>query len=848
MARQAKATARGNRSRAAKSEALARKARARRALRAAGKNTVLRPVVLGGTALMTAVSALAQDSGSEIEEIIVTAMRRSVPLTEVPSNLTVYDGEMLKSRGVETFGDLGRVVPGFAQANFDPGRSGWGGALPILRGMNLNRINDLSPNIAPATISTYYGNTLLPMGFNLADIERIEVLRGPHGTLYGSGSMAGTIQIVPASPDLTRSFARLSAAVSSTRKADDVNYDAEGVFNWAASDTFGARFVVGRNQRAGFIDERRLIALDGPNVPVPGPAFSKPAVPVGDLPTDPETYWTSDDVNDSEMEYLRAKIRVVGGERFSLELTYDLQQYESDSRALDNPRFSGIDEYQGTSRLLNPVERELELGAVDIESDFGFATLSVNASTYRDDAESTGDWTSVGRAYVGFFYYAPYGLAEPPRLQGTSFYFGENDGDVLEARLTSNGDGRFNWIVGGFYTKQDQSFINELFLPGITAYSDAVGNFWPYRPPFFPDAEGVPDDLTWEYIRDTEFKEVSGFVDGSFNITDRWEIATGMRVFRQEFAADAHSLLYSCNFYCSEDFADPRGRHSNSTNEVHEDVVLRLSTNFRFSEQLLGYLNYAEGFRRGGSNAVPTMGILRELPSFLTFDPDKVKSYEVGLRGELGAMSFTANLFYSDWQDPQVEGLTPSGNWYGVFNFDSAEVLGVELEASGDLAENVAYSLGYAYVDAKLAKNFTLPAVRRPLVGVKGDRLPGVPKHSITASIDWRQPGLLGEWDGNLNLNLYYRSNAWNYFPSIGRHVFGGILPSFKVDGFAVVNTSYSLSSEKATVTLFVENLFESRGVGAVQEVTWGGDVLNANYGEYVARPRTIGLRTTWSL
>ena len=136
--------------------------------------------------------------------------------------------------------------------------------MPILRGMNLNRINDLSPNIAPPTISTYYGNTLLPMGFNLADIERIEVLRGPHGTLYGSGSMAGTIQIVPASPDLTRSSARFSGAVSSTREADDVNYDAEGVFNWAASDTFGARFVVGRNQRAGFIDERRLIALDGP--------------------------------------------------------------------------------------------------------------------------------------------------------------------------------------------------------------------------------------------------------------------------------------------------------------------------------------------------------------------------------------------------------------------------------------------------------------------------------------------------------------------------------------------------------------------------------------------------------
>lgn len=797
---------------------------------------------------MTAASALAQDNGSEIEEIIVTAMRRSVPLTEVPSNLTAYDGEILKSRGVETFADLGRVVPGFAQANFDPGRSGWGGALPILRGMNLNQIRDLSPNIAPPTISTYYGNTLLPIGFNMADIERIEVLRGPHGTLYGSGSMAGTIQIVPASPDLTRSYARFSGAVSSTREADDVNYDAEGVFNWAANESFGARFVVGRNERAGFIDERRLIALDGPNVAAAGPEYSKPAVPVGNLPSDPETFETRDDVNDAEMDYLRAKIRVEGGERFSLELTYDLQDYGSDSRALDNPQFAGLDEYESTGRILYPVERELELGALDIESDFGFATLAVNASTYRDDVDTTGDWTDVARGYVGAFYFAPYGFAEPPRLQGTSFYFGENDGDVLEARLTSNGDERFNWMVGGFYTKQDQNFMNELWLPGITAYSDAVGHFWPFRPPIFPDAEGVPDDLVWEYIRDTEFEEVSGFVDGDFNITDRWEIAGGVRVFRQEFAADAHSLLYSCNFYCSEDFADPRGRHSNSTNEVHKDVVLRLSTSYRFSEQLLGYLNYAEGFRRGGSNAVPTTGIFAELPSFLTFDPDKVNSYEVGLRGELAAMSFTASLFYSDWQDPQIEGLTPSGNWYAVVNADSAEVLGFEVEANGELSENLAYSLGYAYVDAQLAKDFLIPAAGRPLVGVKGDRLPGVPKHSITASIDWRQPGVVGEWDGNLNVNLYYRSNAWNNLPSTGRGATGGaVLSSVKMDGYALVNTSYSFGNDKASVTLFVENLFESRGVGAVRQVTWGGDVLNASYGEYVARPRTIGLRTTWT-
>jgi outer membrane receptor protein involved in Fe transport len=801
----------------------------------------VRSVILGGASLGVG-SGLAFPvlAATAIEEVVVTASRRSTPLSEIPSNLTAYSGEALEQRNIETFQDLGRIVPGLAQANFDPTRGGWGGALPIIRGLNANRLATAGPNVSAPTITTYYGNALLPMAMNFADIERIEVLRGPQGTLYGSGSMGGTIQIVPMAPELTESYVQVKGDLSSTAESDDPNYGVEGLVNWAVNDTLGVRLLAGSKERAGFIDEVRLVDLDGPNVPVAGSGWSSAGAPAGDTPFDPETFSRREDVNETETAYYRAKLLWQPTDGTSLALTYDRQDFESRRFPVDNPLFPGLDDYEGTSRIETPAERSLELLSLDLEADFGFATLSVNASDYDDDVDSVRDWTAIASTYVGPFYFAPYGIAPPPRLQATAFEFSENSGTTYEARLTSNGDRRLDWMAGVFYTEQDQVFDNEYWLPGATAYAEATGSFWPYRPPFFGDVAGVPDDVNWGFDRITAFEETSFFVDAAFALTDRWEVAGGLRYFDQEFEASANSFLFHCNQFCSEDGSDPRGSNFANNSSSFDDVVLRLSTNFRLNEDLRLYANYSEGFRRGGANAVATSGPFAETDNLVTFDPDTVESYEIGLRGQLGDLSFTTDIYYMDWEDPQIEGLTPSGYWYAVINASSARNYGFDLEVQGNVSDRLVASIGYAWVKAEIAEDFAVESAGGAIIGEKGNTLPGVPEHSLTLSLDWLQPNLFGGWDGTVNTNLSYRSEVWTDLETNSR--------AQELDGFALVNASWSMEKADTRLTFFVDNIFSERGVTAINTITavGSGDPLLESYGEFVMRPRTMGLRVSY--
>jgi outer membrane receptor protein involved in Fe transport len=802
--------------------------------------SAVRSAVLGGMSLGLCLPQALLAAEPLMEEVVVTASRRDTPLSEIPSNLTAYTGEALEQRNIENFQDLGRIVPGLAQANFDPSRGGWGGALPIIRGLNANRLATAGPNVSAPTITTYYGNALLPTAMNFADIERIEVLRGPQGTLYGSGSMGGTIQIVPAAPELTETYVQIKGDLSSTAESGDPNYGAEGLINWAMNETLGVRLLAGSKERAGFIDEVRLVDLDGPNVPVAGPGWSVAGAPAGETPFDPETFSSRDDVNETETTYYRTKVLWEPSEATSLAFTYDRQNFESRRFPVDNPRFPGLDDYEGTSRIETPAERSLELLSLDLETDFGFATLSLNASDYDDTVDSVRDWTAIATTYVGPFYFAPYGIAPPPRLQATAFEFSESSGRTYEARLISNGDERLDWMAGVFYTEQDQVFDNEYWLPGATEYADATGSFWPYRPPFFGDVAGVPDDVNWGFDRVTSFKETSFFIDAAFALTERWEIAGGLRYFDQEFEASASSFLFHCNQFCSEDGADPRGSNFADNSSTFDDVVLRLSTNFRLSDDLRLYANYAEGFRRGGANAVATSGPFAETDNLVTFDPDTVESYEIGLRGELGAFSFTTDIYYMDWQDPQIEGLTPSGYWYAVINASAARNYGFDLEVQGSLSEQLSASFGYAWVKAEIAEDFAVESAGGSIRGQKGDALPGVPEHSLTLSIDWLQPGLVGNWDGAANVNLSYRSEVWTDLESKS--------VAQELDGFSLVNASWSLENADTRLTLFIDNIFSERGVTAVNTITavGSGEPLLESYGEFVMRPRTMGLRVSY--
>ena len=211
------------------------------------------------TAIAAAVSAALAGSQSaaaqELEEIVVTATRRATTVQDVPYNVSAYAGDSLEQREITALGEFVRHVPGLSFNDVGLREAGNNSTL-VMRGLSAEPQSGAGeiPNLARPTVSTYVGETPVYYSLKLTDIERIEVLRGPQGTLYGSGSLGGTLRIIPRKPDTSRFESRVRAGGSSTADADDLNYDVDAMLNVPIGDSAAFRLSAGYEQVAGFVD------------------------------------------------------------------------------------------------------------------------------------------------------------------------------------------------------------------------------------------------------------------------------------------------------------------------------------------------------------------------------------------------------------------------------------------------------------------------------------------------------------------------------------------------------------------------------------------------------------------
>ena len=254
------------------------------------------------------------------------------------------------------------------------------------------------------------------------------------------------------------------------------------------------------------------------------------------------------------------------------------------------------------------------------------------------------------------------------------------------------------------------------------------------------------------------------------------------------------------------------------------------------------YATVAEGYRRGGSNAIPITGPQKEDPSYLNFGPDTTIDYEIGAKGVRWGVNYSLDAYYIDWRDVQVNIATPTFGYYAVVNGKSAVSKGMEAELSGALPHGFSWSFGYALTDARLTADiitagneFTgVPAVS----GRKGAFLPGVPYSSINVSLaNTMAVGQDMTWTNRIN--GYYQSSTYN-----------AVTPGLQyltMDPFSLWGISSSLDWKRFEATLFVKNLFNARGVSGVFSQAYSGSDVAANfYGndsrDTIVTPRTVGL------
>ncbi len=798
----------------------------------------------------SATAAEAPSAGDGMEEIVVTATRREASIQDIPYSISAISAATLDESHVQSIADLTKLIAGMTFVDQGPtSRSNF-----VLRGINANGTDHPSTSTV-APVSTYIGETPLFIPLHVTDIDRVEILRGPQGTLYGSGSLAGTIRFIPKNPDPSGFHAGIDGDVAAMSETNQFNRGLEAFVNVPVNDVTALRVSGGYTHYAGFINENYIAKLGDPSTaqksPIGIPVSSDPNNPLlGPMAFSPVKH-----ANTADLWQVRAAFSFKPTERFSALLSYYHQDDKTQAEQAASPNFSGsVDTppsqnpfwspsfpvsfptggvvfprngaYDGNDSFLVHEHRETNLVSADFSYGLGFATLSSNTSYYKDGGEYISDNTGLLTLYPTFYGFIPRMVDIQPTWDGLK-------GTVEEVRLVSNPGHSLDYVVGLFYQHLKGYNGQVQYIPGQTLYGTLVGD---------PGANAATlGDLNYVGNGTTDFKDRALFGELTYHVTDRWQVTGGARFFKQDFSVFNLFGFPFCGSYCG----DALGNTTISKGYAVNDHIAKLNTAYKLSDSLNLYFNYAEGFRRGGTSGIPTSGPFAGNPALLVYTPDKTKNFEVGAKGTLAGVTFTAAVFYINWNNFQVDATAVASGLPIAVNGSKAKSRGVEFEIGGAIVPRLTYDLGFTYADATVAQDFAVNDINASqqtvqiVTGREGDPLPNSPKYSATLALNYRTsaPTFLDGGNTDWHINGNYRSGTLSQLESTDPSA----PPPFKIAGFEVWDASVTMTAKSGFYTgLYAQNIFNALGVTGGQDA--GAVGLRAAH-FFIGRPRTFGLR-----
>lgn len=785
-----------------------------------GYKTLRASLAASAAILMIADPAWAQDQTPDTptsdvgqqeaapDEIIVTAQRREQTLIEVPQSISVLGEETLERQVARSFIDYAQLVPGFTVTQENPGETRL-----ILRGINTGSVG--------STVATYVDDTpfgasgslsngaILAGDFDTFDVARVEILRGPQGTLYGSNSLGGVLKFITAAPSTTALEVRGQAGIEDTRYGE-LSYFGNAVVNIPLGDTLAFRASGFYRDIGAYLDAP---ARGGRNI------------------------------NGSKSYGGRASLLFKPTDQLSVRLFALLQNIETDSPSsfLADP---------ATLRPANPItgaivseadrtryERIAEFNDLDyrlysgtIDYDFDFATLTSITSYSEQTRDELGDITTTGNRPLADLLYS--GGAN---TVGLSF---ENDVEVekftQEIRLQSPDSDSFEWLIGGYYTDERTALIQELFPFTLSTQA------------FIPTALTIPATFPIPPFRGLSFErfvfanisakyeEIAAFANATVKFGDRFDITLGGR--------------YSHNEQSSVQQITQLGMGAPQFGESSEGVFTwSVSPRFEFDDRTSVYARVAKGYRPGGPNFIPP-GAPADFPS--QFQSDTLVSYELGLRAQTTDRSFAidGSIYFIDWDDILVLGqVTTAAGPAGVnTNGRRARVKGVELTATLLPTRGLSVVANAAYVDAEL-RDDTTPVIGGPnsTGGLAGDSLPYTPDITANLSVDyeWR---LGQDVEAFVGGNVRVVGDQTAGFSPAYRTAFGRRI---RIDGYETVDLRAGVNFGRFTVQAFARNLLDTYGVVSAGYSAPPFSVPAALGGQGLPlatvstiRPRTVGL------
>ena len=791
----------------------------------------LTPVTVAVLAALYGVPVAAEENA--LQEVIVTATRRSVSAQDIPASITAITGTALEQAGISDTAELARSLAGINVTDKGP-FSGVNGAGLIIRGLNSDSTSgefiQSSPIVQP--VATYVDDTPLFFSLRLQDLNRVEVLRGPQGTLYGSGSLGGTIRFVQNAPDPQAFDAKAEMGLSKTEHTHALNYDVNGMLNVPLSPTLAFRLNAGYTDQAGFINMPNLYRLDSAGVPIP----TQP----GTLLSPPSTY-ASDGVNAYRYRSVRASLLWRPSEDFHAQFSYYYQSSNADGFPYSAP-FYGVDSLSSTDYVPATANDRVNLAALTLEYDLGFATLTSNSSWAQHDTAAVGDVTSLYDFFP--FYPALYGANPRALVVG---HQGFNDKPwAQEFRLASKTGGTYEWVAGLFYKNETTNIQEHDFYPGYLDYFNAcvpiygagdginpsqcgIGETAYTQPLSYID--GIPITKDQAYVGDfqTHYTDLAAFGEFTWHFAKDWSLTGGTRLFRQTVSQSQQTgLLFDGPDYIANE------TQSNSWRKA----LWKVNVAYRIDATNLAYATWSQGFRRGAVNALPpneaAVGYVTP-PGLFKVAPDTADNYELGVKGTLqNRFRYSAAVFDIEWHNVQQSAFLTPLALPGAINVGEAYSRGFEAELIGLLTDHLSAQLDYTYNETKLTSY-------NPLVFVglsvppppPGSPLPGTPKSTAAVALEYGHVALA---DGELrfSVNAHYQSAQ---LPALS-----ATIPT--VAGYAMVGARVSFTRAHWVSTLYVDNLTNQLGINSYTDpVQWG-----RNYQALVSTPRTFGFTIGYSV
>ena len=631
-----------------------------------------------------------------LAEIIVTASKREQRLQDVAAPISAVTGQQLQEMGAQSLSDYITTLPGVHFNDYQPGVSE-----VIIRGVSATTYHEQGQ-----TVVGYYLNEipLAEAGWPIVipdvdtfDLERVEVLRGPQGTLFGAAALGGLVNYIAREADPSGFQSAVEAMLGSTRNAGEANYSAKGMLNVPLIEgELGVRVVGLQRFDAGYVD----------NI-------------------------TTGQQGSSDLTTRGGRLSAVYTPTDRTKLSW-LTFYQD--TALDDQTYVIIGTLDRDTVVREPHDTEMLINSLRLDQDFGFATFTLLGALAEKDGRIVFDSTRTGW------------LQGPVPTQAISNVSGE--AKHFEARLASNdADSRWEWLVGAAYYDSEKDTFDVTYQPGAAAFINA-------NPGLFGGNPGsllTPNDFINRYVVDQTNEDAGLFGELSFKITDTLTLTAGGRYFDTQ-SDTTISRPPSANFPGAFDAV------GSSFRELQDETGFtpKASLAWRPSDSFMTYALYSQGFRVGGANPNPPG--LTGVPT--SYDSDTVDNYEIGLRTSFAdnRVFLDATVFRIDWTDIQVRLFTPAPFFYSyVTNAGEAQIDGVELSSVWRAARAFELRAAITYQDG--AVSAFLPDTFAPGGGhPSGTVLPGSSKWSTSETATFRLEAL--PWAPRFELSHRYLSDA----------------------------------------------------------------------------------------